>query len=46
MVVLATALVSRVSFAMLEWTCLCVVTRAVKHASAMVGHAIEREKIR
>ena len=40
------ALVRRVSFAMLERTCSRVVARAVKHASAMIGRVVEREKIR
>jgi len=40
------ALVRRGSFAMLEQTCSRVVARAVKHASAMIGHVVEREKIR
>ena len=37
------AVVRRVSFVMLERTCLHVVARAVKHASAMVGHEGEKK---
>ena len=40
------ALVRRVSFAMLERMCSCVVPPTVKHVSAMDWHVVEREKIR